>query len=1271
MDCEASWAETTTRLGGQASLRSVHFAEPTSENGVTAAESPVEDRRLIHIPRVLAKYHQKRFGHLLSTQAPSFSSSPGILPYAGPGLGQDAAYGSQPPSGVVYLDGNWVELSPDSHMPQLRPSESWHWGSCQPPFQRPHQNNPPPWDPTATATATTPWSHGPPVRGPPPGRRPTNWGTWGAPGRAPLGGVVTNVQAGSDSDSDSESSIKAPPHNPFEDTSDSDDSDGSSSTSSGSSSGNSHTRPSRPNMHLLPRKLEDTSDSEAASPVEKEWERQKREFNLKFKSLDQLMSLVGVEEAKAEFLKVKATVEAARQRKGRLRRQGLNLALMGNPGTGKKALAALYGILLSECNVWPNIENGKVHTKVISGSSLDVDELNRMFGRHGSGVFLFIDDIDSVEQNDYKQLLDVLDSHASKAVVVLAGSADSMTELLGSHPQGRWHFCRRIQLKDYTDEQLRLIFLRLVSSNSLTIEDGVDSRYPLIAAKRVGRGRGSHGFGNANDLMVAFERILDRHSTRLSKERTKAPGSSDDIQEEETPTENCEHEDKSCDPEEMVQDDKPEANDAIQQENNKDFEDGEPKIEDSDANDSEDKAPESPLLAEEEFPKVEKEDMNDNRTQDGITATIDGALETSNKQADENEDVDENDDSDDEKDAGKDDDDEDDDGDDAEEAEDDNNQPESPPPAILTMEDILGPEPTDILNHSDAWKELEKMAGLEDVKKAVRELADSAKLNYHRELAGKEPLYPSLNCMFLGPPGTGKSTVAKLYGQIVADLGFLSTNKVVITNPSDLVSSYVGESEVKMMGILNSTLGKVLIIDDAHTFYQGGERKSSHTDPCGLCLDMIVSQVHNRPGEDRCIIFAGYADIIEEMFRRANPGLRRRFPLNSAFNFEDYGDEQLNEILRQKMADEDVTAEQPAMDVAAEVLRRMRDRPNFGNGGDVQNLLDQAKARFLKRTSEDEQAGMAVLEREDFDPEWNRGAGASKRCESLFEGLIGFEAIISELQDYQRIAANMRLHGKDPRRRIPFTFVFRGASGTGKTHTARIVGHIFYDMGFLSTSEVVECSASDLISQWVGGTAPKVLELLDRALGKVLFIDEAYRLGKKSRTAGARSYEDEAIGELVDCMTKPKYFNKLVIVLAGYDQGMDALMRVNPGLRGRFPTDIMFRPMTPQQCKEYLTNLIHEDGIFIRDKDEEDEKDALLLFHKLALTPDWSNARDIKTLAGIVVSEVYRRDPEDLKVEDSPPTEVGYDARFSITTKDLVMCLDSMLRQRVRRIGAK
>lgn len=112
-------------------------------------------------------------------------------------------------------------------------------------------------------------------------------------------------------------------------------------------------------------------------------------------------------------------------------------------------------------------------------------------------------------------------------------------------------------------------------------------------------------------------------------------------------------------------------------------------------------------------------------------------------------------------------------------------------------------------------------------------------------------------------------------------------------------------------------------------------------------------------------------------------------------------------------------------------------------------------------------------------------------------------------------------------------------------------------MGFLSTSEVIECSATHLIRQYVGHTGPKVINLLEKALGKVLFIDEAYRLcsGSGEQTG---SFTDEAVGELVDCMTKPRYFRKMIIVLAGYDCEMDALMRVNSGLRGRFPTEISF-----------------------------------------------------------------------------------------------------------------
>jgi SpoVK/Ycf46/Vps4 family AAA+-type ATPase len=618
--------------------------------------------------------------------------------------------------------------------------------------------------------------------------------------------------------------------------------------------------------------------------------------------------------------------------------------------------------------------------------------------------------------------------------------------------------------------------------------------------------------------------------------------------------------------------------------------------------------------------------------------------------------------------------------------------------SFLTKEDIIGPEPEDIRSTSEAWKELEKMAGLENVKKAIGELLTRARANYHRELLGKEPLQTSLNRVFLGPPGTGKTTVAKLYGRILAEIGLLSTKDVVFKTPDDFIGQFIGESEVKTSQILDSTIGKVLIIDDAHMFYHGNRAGAdSESDIFRLgVIDTIVSKIHNKPGEDRCVLLLGYTDMMEEMFQKVNPGLRRRFPLEEAFRFESYNDEQLSKILRLKMAEEDITASDEAMEVAAEVLRRARDRPNFGNGGDVDNLLNQAKTRYRERMaarradakaseiSKNDATGddlrnpddsvaeqeHIVLEREDFDPEWDRGMHASKKCQALFEGLIGFETIIDKFQGYQRMAANLRRRGRDPREIVPFTFLFKGPPGTGKTHTARIVGQIFYDMGFLSTNEVIECSASHLIGKYVGHTAPKVINLFERALGKVLFIDEAYRLTGGARGPGeVTGYEAEAVGELVDCMTKPRYLRKMVIVLAGYDKDMDALMQVNAGLRGRFATEIVFPPMSASRSKEHLLNLLRKEEIEVKDTVDpgEDEKEKVLrLLHKLGMTAGWSNGRDIKTLASVITGSVYKdATPEELEAEG----EGGGLAMFRISTAQLNGFLKDMLRQRIRSGG--
>jgi AAA+ superfamily predicted ATPase len=556
---------------------------------------------------------------------------------------------------------------------------------------------------------------------------------------------------------------------------------------------------------------------------------------------------------------------------------------------------------------------------------------------------------------------------------------------------------------------------------------------------------------------------------------------------------------------------------------------------------------------------------------------------------------------------------------------------------ILTRVDLLGPEPSDIdiRKSSVAWKKLQAMVGLEKVKEELEELLLRAKTNYEREMQGMEPIQTSLHRVFLGPPGTGKSTIAVLYGQLLTEMGLLSSSDVVLKKPTDFLGEYIGQSEANTKRILESTWGKVLIIDEAHMLHQSTAFGTNDSDcyRCGI-IDSIVSHVDSNPFDDHCIILIGYPDQMEELFVNSNPGLKRRFPLGEAFIFEDYDDITLGRILDSKLSRDQISVTDEAKKVAHEALSRARDRPNFGNGGEVENLLSRAKASRQKRVrlltkqnglDSDSQAGLGidiVLEAEDFDPDYNRGSDATGSCKSLFKNLVGFDETIERFEGYQKMAAGMRLHDVDPRLYIPFTYVFNGPPGTGKTTTARAMGKIFYAMGFLSKPEVVECSATDMIGEYIGQTGPKVISLLDRALGKVLFIDEAYRLADGN---GSNDYHGEAVGELVDCLTKKRYARKLIVVLAGYTEDMDRLMRVNQGLRSRFEADIVFPHLTPEHCLLLLDQLIGKLGIKITaPRDSRAKSTMFSLFAQLSQIAGWANGRDVETLSREIIGHVFK-----------------------------------------------
>ncbi|KAG6854527.1 hypothetical protein C0991_005439 [Blastosporella zonata] len=348
---------------------------------------------------------------------------------------------------------------------------------------------------------------------------------------------------------------------------------------------------------------------------------------------------------------------------------------------------------------------------------------------------------------------------------------------------------------------------------------------------------------------------------------------------------------------------------------------------------------------------------------------------------------------------------------------------------LICGTDLIGPDPSKARSQSASWKKLQNLIGLKAVKESVNNLIDLVDENYQRELRERKPFDVSLNRVFIGSPGTGKTTVASLYGQILADLGLLSKGEVMVKNPSDFIGSVLGESETKTKAILATSIGKVLIIDEAYMLYggSGGVGKSNDIYKTAV-IDTLVAEIQSVPGDDRCVLLLGYKDQMLEMFQNVNPGLQRRFALEDAINFEDFDDEQLLQILELKLKAQDISATQAAKIVAIEMLGRLRNRPNFGNAGEVENLITKAKlsyqARAVKKTFSD-----VIFEPQDFDPDHDRGGHASSNLVKLFEDVVGCEKIMKQLEEYQRVAAKLKSKNIDDRSQIPTSFVFKGPPG--------------------------------------------------------------------------------------------------------------------------------------------------------------------------------------------------------------------------------------------------
>ena len=201
---------------------------------------------------------------------------------------------------------------------------------------------------------------------------------------------------------------------------------------------------------------------------------------------------------------------------------------------------------------------------------------------------------------------------------------------------------------------------------------------------------------------------------------------------------------------------------------------------------------------------------------------------------------------------------------------------------------------------------------------------------------------------------------------------------------------------------------------------------------------------------------------------------------------------------------------------------------------------------------------------------------------SIAESLAELDALIGldEVKTQVRKTVNLIALGKArekaglPHLDLTHHLVFTGNPGTGKTTVARIVGRIYKDIGLLEKGHLVEAERADLVAEYVGQTAPKTKEVIDRAMDGVLFIDEAYSLAPFNIP---NDFGTEVIATLIKSMEDNR--NRLVVIVAGYKDEMERMINLNPGLKSRFKTLIDFRDYSPADLFKILAHMAGQAGI--------------------------------------------------------------------------------------------
>ena len=468
--------------------------------------------------------------------------------------------------------------------------------------------------------------------------------------------------------------------------------------------------------------------------------------------------------------------------------------------------------------------------------------------------------------------------------------------------------------------------------------------------------------------------------------------------------------------------------------------------------------------------------------------------------------------------------------------------------------------------------------------------------------------YPVPHFVLRGNPGVGKTTVARLIGQIFYNEGILLNGNTVEAKRDDLVDQYVGGTAIKTTECVERAQEGVLFIDDAYSLLDKGDEHNYPKE----AIDTLVPIMTNPEKYRFCMIMAGYPEPMDELLEM-NSGLRSRFSKANILTIEDYKPDILKDIFignckkdGYRFTGEEEGEEKLDLDLFFTNLYNQRNRADFGNARDIVALAKEVKMQSSLRDD-----SLRRIEKEDFGDFGKyfiqRGVSSIDDIYAQIDNYVGMDFV-------KDLFKNIRyeiLDNIDSKKRgikseqYPDHYIFAGNPGTGKTTVGKMIGEFYHLMGVLGGAETLFVDASDVIGNHVGDSKNKITEIMQKAIdhNQVLYIDEAYQISESA-------YGNEIIGAMMTKMTENA--DDFKVIFGMYSNKVEDFLKMNAGLSRRLRI-VEFPDYNPEQLLEIFDRNVASQGCTVTE--EARERVRLILTHKYNVRgEDFGNAGEIKKM---------------------------------------------------------